>query len=122
MMAFFTTHSPFTWLASAPTRNVRGRARQAHHGMLEEPLPLFLGKNFLLTAAIVYLSYLLASYRGMPNVLIVMALLIEEAYNEQLKSNFADLANIATSTRRNRLRLIQSALARYTSCARSLRK
>ena len=22
MMAFFTTHSPFTWVASAPTRNV----------------------------------------------------------------------------------------------------
>ncbi|MDQ2821872.1 MAG: sugar ABC transporter permease [Pseudomonadota bacterium] len=56
--------------------NVRSRARQSKHGMLEEPLALFLGKNFVLAAAVVYLSYLLASYRGMPNVLVVMALLI----------------------------------------------
>jgi len=56
--------------------NVRGRAKMARHGMADEPLAIFVGKNALLAGAIVYLSYLLASYRGMPNVLIVMALLI----------------------------------------------
>jgi len=56
--------------------NVRSRAKMARHGMADEPLAIFVGKNALLAGAIVYLSYLLASYRGMPNVLIVMALLI----------------------------------------------
>jgi putative multiple sugar transport system permease protein len=56
--------------------NVRGRAKQAKHGMADEPIAVFLGKNVLLAAVIVYFSYLMATYRGMPNVLIVMALLI----------------------------------------------
>ena len=56
--------------------NVRSRARKSKHGMLDEPLAFFLAKNVVLAAAIVYLSYLLSSYRGMPNVLVVMALLI----------------------------------------------
>ncbi|WP_332876764.1 multiple monosaccharide ABC transporter permease [Massilia sp. S19_KUP03_FR1] len=56
--------------------NVRSRAKQVKHGMADEPLAFFITRNAVLAAAIVYLSYLLASYRGMPNVLIVMAVLI----------------------------------------------
>lgn len=56
--------------------NVRGRAKQAKHGMASEPFAFFMAKNVVLAGAIIYLSYLLASYRGMPNVLIVMAVLI----------------------------------------------
>jgi putative multiple sugar transport system permease protein len=55
---------------------LRARARLVGSGMSDEPLAFFLARNLLLAAAIVYFSYLLASYKGMPNVLIVMALLI----------------------------------------------
>jgi putative multiple sugar transport system permease protein len=56
--------------------NIRSRAKQSKHGMAEEPMPVFLVKNAVLAGVIVYFSYLLATYRGMPNVLIVMAVLI----------------------------------------------
>ena len=56
--------------------NLRARARQVRQGMADEPLAMFAVKNALLAAVIVYFSYLLATYRGLPNVLIVMAILI----------------------------------------------
>jgi putative multiple sugar transport system permease protein len=40
--------------------------------MEEEPWLLFLAKNLAFATIIVFLSYLLASYKGLPNVLIVM--------------------------------------------------
>ncbi|RZL68461.1 MAG: sugar ABC transporter permease [Variovorax sp.] len=55
---------------------LRGRARLAQHGMVEEPYAFFLAKNVCFAAIILALSYLLASYRGLPNVLIVMTVLI----------------------------------------------
>jgi putative multiple sugar transport system permease protein len=55
---------------------VRGRAKLARYGMEEEPYGFFLVKNLFFAAAIVFLCWLLASYRGLPNVLIVMAVLI----------------------------------------------
>lgn len=56
--------------------SLRGRARQARHAMEDEPYAFFLVKTVAFVAAIVFLSWLLASYKGLPNVLIVMALLI----------------------------------------------
>jgi putative multiple sugar transport system permease protein len=56
--------------------NLRARARQAGSGMADEPFSLFLARNGLLAAVVLYFSYLLASYKGMPNVLVVMAVLI----------------------------------------------
>jgi putative multiple sugar transport system permease protein len=56
--------------------NLRARARQAGSGMADEPFGLFLARNGLLAAVVLYFSYLLASYKGMPNVLVVMAVLI----------------------------------------------
>ncbi|MBS0343606.1 MAG: sugar ABC transporter permease, partial [Proteobacteria bacterium] len=55
---------------------MRGRARLARYGMEEEPYAFFLGKNLFFAAVIVFFCYLLATYKGLPNVLIVMALLI----------------------------------------------
>ena len=42
----------------------------------DEPMPVFLFKNALILLAINYFTWLMAGYRGLPNVLIVMALLI----------------------------------------------
>jgi putative multiple sugar transport system permease protein len=56
--------------------SLRGRAQQARHGMEDEPFAFFIGKTLAFVAAIVFLSYLLSSYKGLPNVLIVMAVLI----------------------------------------------
>ena len=51
---------------------VHGRRKQVKHGMEEEPAVFFLLKNVLFAAAIIAFSYLMASYKGMPNVLIIM--------------------------------------------------
>jgi len=51
---------------------LRSRRSRISYGMEEEPWPLFLTKNLVFAAAIVYLSYLLSSYKGLPNVLVVM--------------------------------------------------
>ncbi len=51
---------------------VHGRSKQVKHGMEEEPAVFFLLKNVLFAAAIIAFSYLMASYKGMPNVLIIM--------------------------------------------------
>ena len=55
---------------------LRGRAKLAKYGMDQEPYVFFLVKNVFFAAAILLLSYLLATYKGLPNVLIVMALLM----------------------------------------------
>jgi putative multiple sugar transport system permease protein len=55
---------------------VMGRAARAKHGMENEPYVLFLVKNLVFAAMIAAFSYLLASYRGLPNVLIVMLVLM----------------------------------------------
>ena len=55
---------------------VRSRRRQQANGTLEEPFGLFAAKYAIIFAALVYMSWLMASFRGLPNVFIVMALLI----------------------------------------------
>lgn len=62
--------------AALGAAGLRGRAQRVRHGMETEPYPFFIAKTLLFVAAIVLFSYLLASYKGLPNVLIVMALLI----------------------------------------------
>jgi putative multiple sugar transport system permease protein len=56
--------------------NVRSRANHLKHGIEDEPASFFLAKNGLIGLVIVYFSYLLASYKGLPNVLIIMFALI----------------------------------------------
>jgi putative multiple sugar transport system permease protein len=55
---------------------LRGRARLAAHGMEQEPYAFFLVKNLCFAAIILFFSYMLSTYKGLPNVLIVMAVLI----------------------------------------------
>jgi putative multiple sugar transport system permease protein len=57
-------------------QNVKSRTRQEHHGIEVEPYGFFLAKNALFFGVIVYASYLIASHRGLPNVLVIMAALI----------------------------------------------
>ncbi|WP_180125091.1 multiple monosaccharide ABC transporter permease [Rhodoferax sp. BLA1] len=55
---------------------VKDRAARAKHGMDNEPYVFFLFKNLAFAAMIAAFSYLLSSYRGLPNVLIVMLVLM----------------------------------------------
>ncbi len=57
-------------------QNFATRARRVSHGVETEPFAFFIIKNILIFAAIGYISYLISSHRGMPNVLIIMAVLI----------------------------------------------
>ena len=56
--------------------SVRQRARREAHGIETEPLALFLAKNALLLGGVSWLTYLIVSNRGLPNVLVIMAVLI----------------------------------------------
>jgi putative multiple sugar transport system permease protein len=54
----------------------RARSNEQLHGMESEPMLLFVARNAAFVAIIVALSALMASYRGMPNVLIIMFVLM----------------------------------------------
>jgi putative multiple sugar transport system permease protein len=55
---------------------LRERAAQVAHGLADEPLPFFAAKIAVFVVLIVVLAWQLATYKGLPNVLIVMALLM----------------------------------------------
>ena len=55
---------------------VRGRMAQARTGAVDEPFAFFIMRVALISGALVYMSWLMADFRGLPNVFIVMALLI----------------------------------------------
>lgn len=57
-------------------QNIKNRGRRMSHGVETEPFGFFVAKNILVLASISYVAYLIASHRGMPNVLIIMAILI----------------------------------------------
>jgi putative multiple sugar transport system permease protein len=54
----------------------RARRQAAAYGMAQEPMNFFVFRNVLVTGALVFVAWKLASFRGLPNVLIVMAVLI----------------------------------------------
>lgn len=56
--------------------NIKERNTQLAHGVAEEPNSIFLGRNILIAASFVGFSIVMASYRGLPDVLIVMFALI----------------------------------------------
>jgi putative multiple sugar transport system permease protein len=56
--------------------SIRTRARRKSRGYDVEPFSLFVIKNLVIAALVLFFAYMLASYRGLPNVLVVMALLI----------------------------------------------
>jgi len=55
---------------------LRDRIRSLQHGIENEPLVFFIIRNALISFVIIYISYLLSTYRGLPNVLITMAVLV----------------------------------------------
>ncbi|MFN7023290.1 MAG: multiple monosaccharide ABC transporter permease [Pseudorhizobium sp.] len=57
-------------------QNFKSRARRVSHEVETEPFGFFVVKNIVIFGIIGYIAYLIASHRGMPNVLIIMALLI----------------------------------------------
>lgn len=56
--------------------NIRTRAKQKQYNFETPPFAWFLIQNVLVVSAIMFLCWLLASYNGLPNVLIILALLI----------------------------------------------
>nr|WP_272210388.1 multiple monosaccharide ABC transporter permease [Marinicella sp. W31]MDC2876267.1 sugar ABC transporter permease [Marinicella sp. W31] len=53
----------------------RGRSRNLAYGIEDEPYSFFLGRNIIVAAVLVFVSWKLASFRGLPNVLVSMAVL-----------------------------------------------
>ena len=62
--------------AALAVAGLRSRANRLRHGIEAEPTGLFVAKTAVFGAMLIYFSYLMASYKGLPNVLVVMALLI----------------------------------------------
>lgn len=56
--------------------DIRGRKNQQKYGFEVTPIYFFIAKNILITAAILGLCYLMASYKGLPNVLVLLFVLI----------------------------------------------
>ncbi len=56
--------------------NMKERHEQQAHGLAEEPRSIFLGRNILIAVAFMGFTFLMARYKGLPNVLIVMFALI----------------------------------------------
>ena len=56
--------------------NFKDRRSQQAHGLAEEPGAIFYGRNLLIAVAFLGFSFLMARYKGLPNVLVVMFTLI----------------------------------------------
>jgi putative multiple sugar transport system permease protein len=56
--------------------NVKERHDQQAHGLAEEPDMIFAGRNILIAVAFLGFTFLMAQYKGLPNVLVVMFTLI----------------------------------------------
>jgi putative multiple sugar transport system permease protein len=52
--------------------NFKERRSQLQHGLAEEPESIFYGRNMLIAVAFIGFSFIMAQYKGLPNVLIVM--------------------------------------------------
>lgn len=56
--------------------DIRARKNQQKYGFEVTPLYFAVAKNVVITAAVMGLCYLMASYKGLPNVLVLLAVLI----------------------------------------------
>jgi putative multiple sugar transport system permease protein len=56
--------------------NWRSRRLEEEHGMAEEPIELFYGRNAIIAIAFLGFSWIMANHRGLPNVLITMFALV----------------------------------------------
>ena len=53
----------------------RARTRDAAFGTIPEPMTIFALRNLVVTAALIFVGYKLASFRGLPNVVIILTVL-----------------------------------------------
>lgn len=53
----------------------RQRARNKAYGIEDEPAGFFIARNVIVAAALVFITYKLSTFRGLPNVLITMGVL-----------------------------------------------
>ena len=56
--------------------DIRGRKNQEKYGFEVTPFYFFVAKNVLIVGAVMGLSYLMASYKGFPNVLVILSILV----------------------------------------------
>jgi putative multiple sugar transport system permease protein len=56
--------------------NWRSRRMEEEHGMAEEPIELFYGRNAIIAVAFLGFSWIMANHKGLPNVLITMFALV----------------------------------------------
>lgn len=54
---------------------VRKRATNREYGVQDEPFAFFVIRNAIVAAALIFITYKLASFRGLPNVLLTMGVL-----------------------------------------------
>ena len=54
---------------------LRARARDQQFGITPEPMIVFAIRNFVIAAALLFVGYKLASFRGLPNVVVVLSVL-----------------------------------------------
>lgn len=53
----------------------RSRQRDAEFGIEQEPMGLFVARSMVIAAALIFVGYKLASFRGLPNVVVVLTIL-----------------------------------------------
>jgi putative multiple sugar transport system permease protein len=53
----------------------RARNRDAAFGITPEPMPIFVIRNLVVAAALIFVGYKLASFRGLPNVVVILTVL-----------------------------------------------
>ena len=56
--------------------NWRARQLEQAHGMAEEPMQLFYGRNVLIALAFMGFAWIMANHKGLPNVLVTMFALV----------------------------------------------
>ncbi|MCI5078363.1 multiple monosaccharide ABC transporter permease [Oricola sp.] len=54
---------------------LRQRARNRAYGIVDEPRSFFIARNAIVAAAIIFITYKLSTFRGLPNVLLTMGVL-----------------------------------------------
>ena len=54
---------------------LRQRARNRSYGIVDEPRSFFIARNAIVAAAIIFITYKLSTFRGLPNVLLTMGVL-----------------------------------------------
>ena len=72
VLALFVGITAATYIVSM---GIRQRARDKAYGIVDEPLGFFVARTAIISIALVFIMYKLATFRGLPNVLITMGVL-----------------------------------------------